>query len=66
MISVAEVQERLAKIRATGRDFEAAHVFEDQLHVDVLRAIAEGAENAPELAWTALASQQIPGPRYCA
>ena len=43
-----EIQRRLRKIRDfAGRDSEVAHIFEDELHRDVLRAIADGDYRVP-------------------
>ena len=36
-----EIQRRLRMIREVADDYEAAHCLEDDLHRDVLRAIAE-------------------------
>jgi hypothetical protein len=40
-------------------NFELAHSLEDRLRRDVLRAIANGADNAADLARAALRSSQI-------
>lgn len=48
------------------RDPEAAHSMEDDMFVDVLRAIADGAPNAQEMAREALKSVALDFPRWCA
>ena len=47
-----EVKERIEAIRATAQrhDEEVTHFMEDTLYEDALRAIADGADNAHELA----------------
>jgi len=41
-MTLKDVQDRVARIDATADDNEIAHVMEDDLHTDVLRAIADG------------------------
>jgi hypothetical protein len=65
-MTVDEINARVDKIEAEMRDYEAAHGDEDKLHVDVLRAIAEGAPNAAELARAALRTTSLDFARYCA
>lgn len=65
-MTVEDIQERVAAIAAERHDDEAAHGDEDQLHQDVLAAIANGAENAPELAKAALETVTISFARWCA
>ncbi len=65
---------RLAKITELADDDEAAHVQEDKLHVDVLKAIGwthgeptvEQMRQGVELAREALKSLEIRFGRYCA
>jgi hypothetical protein len=56
----------VAEIAAVAIDYEVAHSKEDDLHADVLAAIARGATNAQELAQAALKTEEIEFPRYCA
>lgn len=50
---------RAVDIYAARHDDEHAHNLEDALYLDVLRAIADGAPNAAELARDALRTQEI-------
>jgi len=52
-MDVQQVNERVASIAAQDDD-EQQHAQEDRLHRDVLKAIADGAPNAAELASAAL------------
>lgn len=61
----AEV-DQIAADYAASRDYEAAHSSEDQLHRRVLRLIADGADDAAELAEEALRTTLIDFPRSCA
>lgn len=57
---------RVGEIRSMTHDPEKAHSLEDQLHTDVLRAIADQAltvGDAADWALTALATTQIGFPR---
>lgn len=65
-MTVDEIEKEIAVIKAGVSDYEAAHGREDQLHAKVLRAIADGAPNAAELAEAALKTEAIDFPRYCA
>ena len=66
MISVDDVKARVAEIAAIDHDDEEMHGKEDALHVDVLRAIADGAPNASDLAREALNTCDIRFNRwYC-
>jgi hypothetical protein len=65
-MEVKDVEGRVAAIREVAADWEAAHSWEDQLWLDVLRAIADGAPNPKELARAAVATASIPFARYCA
>lgn len=65
-MNVSDILARIEAIENAGGDFEAQHSLEDQLYEDVLRAIANGAENAQALAETALLSLRLDFPRYCA
>lgn len=59
MDTVEKVQARVAAIAAMAGDDEAAHSEEDELHQAVLSAIANGADNAPALAYEALKTGEI-------
>jgi hypothetical protein len=62
------VREAVAKIAAAAGDYEIAHEYEDQLHVDVLATIANGEhdDSAADLAREALRTGDIEFARYCA
>lgn len=61
-----EIHTRIARIYANRSDDEAAHAAEDDLHTDVLKAIADGAPNSAELAREALRTKDIDFARWCA
>lgn len=61
-----EIEGRLAEIRETAHDYEAAHAMEDQLRHDVLEAIADGQQGARKLAAEVLKSSEIKFQRLCA
>jgi hypothetical protein len=63
---LSEVSERVDFIRAIAGDHEAAHSAQDDLYRSVLAAIADGAENARDLAAVALAVEAIEFHRWYA
>jgi hypothetical protein len=63
-MTVDDVRKRVAEIRARANDPEVAHAREAGLHVDVLAAIAAGAESPRELASLALETCDIDFPRW--
>lgn len=65
-MTLDEVHTRVARVYANRSDDEAAHAAEDDLHADVLKAIADGAPNASELAHEALRTKDISFNRWCA
>jgi hypothetical protein len=67
-LTVDRVQQRVREIAnsAAGGDWENTHGREDGLHHDVLRAIAEGADNPVELAQAALETLKLDFERWCA
>lgn len=65
-LTVKEVIRRVEEIRAIAVDDEVAHGREDDLHQDVLRAIAAGASNPVGLASCALETTHIEFSRWCA
>ena len=65
-MKVREVQDRVALIAAMTGDEEAAHSAEDNLHADVLRAIADGARNGRALAREVLKTEDLDFRRWCA
>lgn len=68
-MTVADVQERLAKIRilAEACDHEAAHSEEDLLYTEILQAIADGKCTDPAaVAREAVTSDSIKFYRWCA
>lgn len=42
MLTVRQVRRKVGEVRRNAGDFEAAHAREDDLHQEVLRAIASG------------------------
>ena len=58
-MTVNEVQERVEKIASLKDDPEDAHCEMDGLYLDVLMAIAEGQNNAQELAQAAIAVEKL-------
>lgn len=66
-MTVADVTTRAKNIELVAGDFEVAHSDEDDLHHDVLKAIADGnCDNPAALAKEALKTLDIEFPRYCA
>lgn len=65
---VEDARRRVELVRKLAADVERAHVEEDKLHVDVLRAIANGetGNHTRALAEIALETLDIEFPRYCA
>lgn len=64
-MTLDEVYQRVADIKAASDD-EVAHAAEDDLYVDVLRAIAEGARGSKLLAQAALAARELGHARWYA
>jgi hypothetical protein len=65
-MTIDDIQARVTVIRAWAIDhdeYEKAHMAEAELWEDVLRAIANGAEDAAGLARTALTSRLVSYPR---
>ncbi|WP_459198739.1 hypothetical protein [Bacillus subtilis] len=60
-----DVLNTVERIRKSAGDDEIAHSMEDSLYLNVLMAIATGAENASELAEAALNTQDIDFQRWC-
>jgi len=58
-MTIDEVRERVDDIRHGAGDDETAHGMEDNLYIDVLEAIANGAGNPEKLAAEALKTQEI-------
>lgn len=66
-MDIQDVIRRIESIKSKSTyDPEVAHGKEDDLYLDVLVAIAEGAPNAKELAAEAIKTQGIDFPRWCA
>lgn len=65
-MTIHDVDARIMKIREMADDQETAHKAENELHRDVLRAIAMGAQNAAHLAELALTTADIRFPRWYA
>ena len=66
VITVEEVRQQLAAIREATRDDEVAHSMEDELYRRVLEAVADGADDAPEMAALALETKSIEFSRWMA
>ena len=66
-MSLEDVKKAIEKIEAVSADDEAAHSYEDDLHKDVLHAIADGtAEDPKAMAELALTTVDIEFARWCA
>lgn len=66
-MSVDDVEKALRRIKRIRADDETAHMDEDDLHVEVLEAIAAGECADPvALAREALKSREIDFARWCA
>ena len=67
LMTVGRVLNKVEDIRHAAGDAEAAHGMEDQLHQDVLEAIANGRCQEPKkVAAAALLTKEIEFPRWCA
>lgn len=67
MVSIAEVEREVERIRELAGDDESAHSAEDDLWEMVLRAIASGETDAPaEIAAAALKTKTVDFQRWCA
>jgi hypothetical protein len=65
-MTLTEIHEKVQEIFFARFDDEKAHALEDQLHTDVLVAIANGADNGAELAMAALHSRTVEFSRWIA
>lgn len=65
-VTVADLKRALAVISTCAFDPERAHGMEDDLRELVLRAVATGRSDGPELANLALSSSEIKFARWCA
>ena len=65
-MDIQEIIKRIKRIKEKAGDSEVAHGIEDTLYLDVLEAIAAGAENAKELATEALKAKSIAFERWYA
>lgn len=63
-MTVDDVRERVENIRQAAFDDEAAHGMEDELYAEVLKAIANGADNPEKLAAEALKTEKIEFSRW--
>lgn len=67
MMQVSDIERRVQRIKDCAGDDEAAHGMEDDLHQQVLKAIADGkCSNAALCAAAALKTQEIKFSRWCA
>lgn len=64
-MTIEEVAMAVLEIDKTRHDDEAAHWLEAKLYESVLRAIADGADNAADLARCALQTKRIEFDRWC-
>ena len=60
------IKAAVKEIRTCAEDNETAHALEDELYINVLQAISEGAENAKELATEALKAIEVKFTRWYA
>jgi hypothetical protein len=66
-VTVDDIKKKVANIRIMAYDFEAAHSYEDDLHQEVLRSIADGeCEDPKGCATAALSTLDIRFMRSCA
>lgn len=65
-LTAEDIARRLAEIHAVRNDDEAAHGKADDLHRDVLAAIAAGAPDPALLAAAALRTETLNFARWCA
>ncbi|QNH48712.1 MULTISPECIES: hypothetical protein [unclassified Bacillus (in: firmicutes)] len=63
-MTVDDVQKRVEAIRQAAFDDETAHGMEDELYTEVLKAIANGADNPEKLAAEALKTEKIEFSRW--
>lgn len=64
LITLEEIKKRLKEIKRLRHDDEEAHIRQDDLYLDVLTAIASGAENAKQLAAEAIKAEDIEFDRW--
>jgi len=64
IVDLEYIKERVALVELAKDDPESAHIVQDDLWYSVLVAIAEGTENASELARAALQVIDIDYPRW--
>ena len=65
-MTLDEIKDRVAAIKACVGDPEVAHALEDGLRNDLLKAIAKGKVSDPAAAaWAALETNGIDFPRWC-
>ena len=65
MLTVEDVEKRVAQIASVAIDDEVAHINEDHLWEEVLRHIAKGSVFSRELATAALKTKEIYFARWC-
>jgi len=66
LLTAEDIARRLAEIHAVQNDDEVAHGKADDLHRDVLAAIAAGAPDPALLASAALRTETLDFARWCA
>jgi hypothetical protein len=65
-MTIDEVIQRIQAIKDNEDNYEVAHSLEDRLREDILKAIANGVDNAQELAQLALTTSDLDFSRWCA
>ena len=66
-MDIKQIEARIAAIYAVQSDDEEAHIMEDELWEDVLRAIANNEVDSPSTAaYLALTTKNIKFARWCA
>lgn len=66
MLTVEDVEKRVAQIASVASDDEVAHIKEDGLWLEVLHVIAQGSPLSRELATAALKTRELDFARWCA
>lgn len=65
-MTIKEVEKRVQAIRENVDDPESAHADEDNLYLDVLKAVARGSKHSIKLAKEAIKTRNIDFPRWYA
>lgn len=65
-MNIKAIEAKIESIKKARKDLEHAHLLEDELWHDVLKAIADGADNPQELAAKCLETEAIKFERWYA